>query len=86
MLFRSFYGPNGEEKTLGRNEGLMLPAGTLYRFHASGDDNLVLLRVGARGGDGDIGARLGADGEPLPGGSKKNKFSPPVYREGAYYE
>jgi mannose-6-phosphate isomerase-like protein (cupin superfamily) len=82
----TFFGPDDEEKNIGRHQGLMLPAGTLYRFHASGDEPLVLLRVGARGGDGALKARLGADGQLLPGGSKRNKFSPPVYKEGAYFE
>ena len=81
-----FYGPNGEERELGRNEGLMLPAGTLYYFHASSEEPLVLLRVGARAKDGDIGDRIGADGSAIPSGSKKNKFKPPVYREGEYFE
>jgi mannose-6-phosphate isomerase-like protein (cupin superfamily) len=82
-----FYGPNGEEKELGRNDGILLPAGTLYHFNASSKDPLVLLRVGARhGGGAEDMYRVGADGGPLPGGSKKNKWTPPVYREDEYYE
>jgi len=82
-----FYGPNGEEATLGRNDGIMLPAGTLYHFNACSEEPLVLLRVGARhGGGAEDMYRVGADGNPLPGGSKKNKWKPPVYRDDEYYE
>ena len=82
----TFYGPNGEEKELGRNEGLMLPAGTFYYFNCVSEDPLVLLRVGSRANDGNIKDRLGPDGEEVRGGTKKNKFKPPVYREGVFYE
>lgn len=82
-----FYGPNGEEKKLGRNDGIMLPAGTYYHFNACSEEPLVLLRVGAKAGDPDHPeSRIGIDGGPLPGGSKANKSKPPVYREGAFYE
>lgn len=33
-----FYGPNKEEKELGRNEGLMLPAGTYYYFNSCAEE------------------------------------------------
>ena len=62
----TFYGPGGEARELGRNEGLMLPAGSLYYFHASGGEPLVLLRVGARASEGPIDARVGADGHAPP--------------------
>ena len=81
-----FYGPNKEEKELGRNEGLMLPAGTFYYFNCTSEEPLVLLRVGARANDGDLKDRLGPDGEEIRGGSKKNKWKAPVRREGEYYE
>ena len=81
-----FFGPNGEARELGRNDGLMLPAGTLYHFNACSDEPLVLLRVGARAGEGPLSDRIGQDGEPIPGGSKKNKFKPPVYLEDQFYE
>ncbi len=81
-----FYGPNKEEKELGRNEGLMLPAGTFYYFNSCADDPLVLLRVGSRAHEGEINLRRGPDGEEVRGGSKKNKWKAPVRREGEYYE
>jgi len=81
----SFYGPNGEKKVLKRNDGLMLPAGTFYHFNSSGDEPLVILRVGSRAHDGNIKERMGHDGEECRGGTDKNKFKPPVYSD-KYYE
>ncbi|MGE5539422.1 MAG: cupin domain-containing protein [Gemmatimonas sp.] len=42
-----FHGPRGEKRTLGRNEGIMLPAGSYYWFESVGKEPLVLLRAGA---------------------------------------
>jgi mannose-6-phosphate isomerase-like protein (cupin superfamily) len=42
-----FHGPRGEKKTLKRNEGILLPAGSYYWFESTGKEPLVLLRVGA---------------------------------------
>jgi mannose-6-phosphate isomerase-like protein (cupin superfamily) len=83
----TFYGPNGEEKPLGRNEGIMLPAGSFYHFHATSAEPLVLLRVGCGANDReDHLKRIAIDGGPLPGKSKANKWKAPVYRDGEYYE
>jgi mannose-6-phosphate isomerase-like protein (cupin superfamily) len=83
----TFFGPNGEEKSLGRNEGIVLPAGSFYRFHATSQEPLVLLRVGCHTKDrGDLKDRMGIDGAPLPGKSKANKYKPPVFRPNAFYE
>ena len=62
----------------------MLPAGTLYNFTCTMQNPLVLLRVGSRAHSGDLRDRVGNDGLPLPGGSKRNKFKPPVYAEGQF--
>jgi mannose-6-phosphate isomerase-like protein (cupin superfamily) len=83
----TFFGPNGEEKSLGRNEGIVLPAGSFYRFHATSQEPLVLLRVGCHTKDrGDLKDRMGIDGGPLPGKSTANKYKPPVFRPNAFYE
>jgi mannose-6-phosphate isomerase-like protein (cupin superfamily) len=42
-----FHGPRGEKKTIGRNEGILLPAGSYYWFESVGKNPLVLLRAGA---------------------------------------
>ena len=81
-----FHGPNGEKKQISKNEGIMLPAGALYNFSCTSEEPLVLLRAGARAHVGDLRDRVAADGNPLPGGSKKNKFKPPVYAEGKFFE
>jgi mannose-6-phosphate isomerase-like protein (cupin superfamily) len=42
-----FHGPRGEKRTIKRNQGILLPAGSYYWFESVGKDPLVLLRVGA---------------------------------------
>ncbi len=42
-----FYGPDGESRECGANEGIMLPAGAFYHFSNITDEPLVLLRIGA---------------------------------------
>ena len=70
----TFYGPKGEMKTIGMHEGIMLPAGTLYWFHAVEGEPLVMLRVGcAANDDPDRLARIGGDGKPLDGFAAGNK-------------
>jgi mannose-6-phosphate isomerase-like protein (cupin superfamily) len=77
-----FVGEEGETGVLGRNEGILIPAGWLYRFESCGDEPLVILRVGH--GDGSL--RVGPDNAPLPADSLENKTVPPVVLEGVYYE
>src|SRR5215831_12283183 len=43
----TFYGPNGETRMLGKNEGVLLPHGTFYWFKATSDEPLVMVRIGA---------------------------------------
>lgn len=70
----SFRGPNGEEKTIGRNEGAMLPHGTFYWFKAVGEEPLVLLRIGCAAGEGATHrGRVSIDGKPMSGDSAENK-------------
>ena len=79
-----FYDKDGGTRDLGTHEGVMLPSGTYYWFHATSTEPLVLLRVDNATKDGDD--RLNIDGQPMPGNSKENKFIPPVVREGAFFE
>jgi len=37
----------GRKEVVGRFEGVFLPHNSLYKFHALGDENLVMLRVGS---------------------------------------
>ena len=81
-----FYGPRGEEIDCRQYEGIMLPAGSFYRFHATGEEPLVLLRVGAWTADkNDKNARLNVYGDPLPNQSKANGNIDVVPRTGEYW-
>lgn len=84
-----FYGPNGETHDVKAHEGVLLPKGCYYWFHATSDEPLVLFRVGCHTpevADESLPDRLNIRGEPLPGDSKENKKVPVVFKEGAYFE
>ncbi|MBO0691868.1 MAG: cupin domain-containing protein [Acidimicrobiaceae bacterium] len=73
----TFYDENGEETVVSKNDGVLVPRKTLYRFRSSGSTNLVMLRIGAPAGDEDLfeatwGKRLGRSGALLPGNSPEN--------------
>jgi mannose-6-phosphate isomerase-like protein (cupin superfamily) len=67
-----FYGPRGEELDCGPYEGIMLPAGSFYRFNATSAEPLILLRVGASNGVEDEHGRYTLYGDPIPSDSKEN--------------
>lgn len=74
-----FYGPRGETKDVARNGCVLLPRGSLYRFHALAGEPLVMLRVGAVSEpDADPLARVDIDGAPFEGYSDANKEVPVV--------
>jgi len=76
----SFLAPDGRTTTLGANQGIMLPAGTVYSFKAFGEENLVLLRIGAvTAADGDPLARVDVEGKPFDGYSAENKRTEVVF-------
>lgn len=81
-----FFGPNGEEQEIGRYQGIMLPAGAYYHFHATSEEPLVLLRVGCRVGPQDPAGRLNIKGEEMPSDSAENGRVPVKVRKGAYFE
>jgi mannose-6-phosphate isomerase-like protein (cupin superfamily) len=75
----SFRGPNGEEKTIGRNEGVLLPHGTYYWFKAVGKEPLVLLRIGCAAFENATHrGRVNIHGQPMAGDSAENKTVTPV--------
>lgn len=80
-----FYGPRGEEKHLGQYEGVMLPAGSFYRFQATSKEPLVLLRVGANLPVDDQTARYNVYGAPLPSDSKENGRVEVIPRKGEFW-
>ena len=82
-----FYGPEDEIQDVGANQGFLMPRGMLYRFHATSDDEcLVMLRIGTpnfqKQGKDD---RIGQNGLPLAGDSSENRQVPTVFREGVYF-
>ncbi len=83
-----FYDKNDKTRDLGRNDCVMLPAGTYYWFEATSTEPLVMMRIGAHFGDegSDTDNRLNIAGKPMAGGSEENKSSPPVIRPNAFYE
>jgi len=68
-------------KVVGRYEGILLPKDVNYWFQSSGDQNLVMIRVGAIYPGSKVG-RLTPDGRDIPGGSEENKSVPRIERTG----
>ena len=84
-----YYDAEGGEMDVAKHEGIMLPAGAYYYFHATSEEPLVLLRIGARVSrdpKGDPSGRVNIRGEPMPGDSKENKQVPVKVREGVFFE
>jgi mannose-6-phosphate isomerase-like protein (cupin superfamily) len=82
-----FTGARGEQWVLNKHEGILIPSGAYYCFENSGKDSLVLLRFGARVGDGDATVRIGVHGEQIhPHAPENNRPRNVVYREGEFFE
>lgn len=60
----TFHDEEDNSTVVNKYEGIMLPRGAYYYFTSTGDENLVLLRVGA-GRKPEGGYRLGPNGQPL---------------------
>jgi mannose-6-phosphate isomerase-like protein (cupin superfamily) len=70
----TFHGPNGETRTIGKNEGVLLPHGTFYWFKATSDEPLVMARIGVAAFDGvDRQGRINPDGSEMRGDSLEIK-------------
>lgn len=84
----TFYDKDGDTRALGRNDGILIPAGAFYRFHSSADEPLVMMRIGAYiEHDSAKPARINIEGKPLRGDSKENLvFEKPEAIPGAFYE
>ena len=80
-----FYGPRGEEIHCGQYEGIMLPAGSFYRFNATSDEPLVLLRVGAKAAPTSEHDRLNIYGDPLPTDAPGNGQGEVIPVEGKFW-
>ncbi|HUY06961.1 MAG TPA: cupin domain-containing protein [Acidimicrobiales bacterium] len=76
-------GRNADEKqVVPPMSGILVPKGSYYRFQSTGDENLVLYRVGSFVGDSD---RVGPTGAPLPPRTKENNHVVGVPAEGKYF-
>ena len=81
-----FLDSDGKLAKLGANEGIMLPKGSYYRFHAISDEPLVLLRVGTPNQSPKLSPnRIDPEGEPMVGDSKANKSVSVRFRDGEYF-
>lgn len=80
-----FYDKEGQSQELGRYEGIMLPARTYYWFCATGDEPLVLFRVGCKAGENKGVTRVDINDMPLHGESAENNEVPVVFRDGAFF-
>src|SRR5262245_18077031 len=70
----TFYGPNDETRTIGKNEGVLLPHCTFYCFRATSKESLVMVHIGAAAFDGtDRHGRINPDGSEMRGDSAENK-------------
>lgn len=87
-----FYQPDDDARELGRNEGILIPAGALYKFEVASDEPLVLLRVGNvwQPIDGETAAansgRQDTQGGEFGSQTKANKGAKGVPIPGAFYE
>lgn len=84
-----FFGPDGEHRDCGPNEGIVLPAGAFYHFNAISEEPLVILRIGAPTAGSDVnpsGRRLKPDGSPIPADSPDNNQVPLIYKEDAWFK
>ena len=84
----SFFGADGKIATLGRNEGILLPRGVAYHFHAEEDgEPLVILRMGCVvDASKPVWERKGSDGVHISGSSAENKSKPTIFYEDKIYE
>ncbi len=80
-----FYGPRGEERHCGQYEGVMLPSGSYYRFNATSEEPLILLRVAARTEQTGDHPRYNIYGGPLPSDSKENGRVEVIPRSGEFW-
>lgn len=77
-----FFGPDDEEIELGQYEGIMLPKGNLYKFFATSEEPLVMIRVG----NPNIKkqpkpTRINEAGEEMRGDSKENKHVEVIFKD-----
>ena len=81
-----FFGPEDEIMELGKHQGIMLPGGAFYKFFATSDEPLVLLRIGNPNVKKQTPPyRVNIKGEEMKGDSKENKKVPVIFKDGAFF-
>jgi mannose-6-phosphate isomerase-like protein (cupin superfamily) len=73
----TFYDEAGNTNVVNKYEGILLPRGAFYYFQSTGDENLVLLRVGA-GREAEGQFRVGTNGRPLTREENKHIDGTPI--------
>ena len=83
-----FHGPRGEEREVVKHDCVLLPAGALYSFVATGEEHLVMLRIGAATDPENIDrlSRIDADGLPFGGHDERNKEVELILESGRFFE
>ena len=76
----TFYDKEGNTNVVKKYEGILLPKGSYYYFQSTGNENLVLLRVGAGRKPGDE-FRLGTQGRRLTAEENKRIAGIPIAGE-----
>jgi mannose-6-phosphate isomerase-like protein (cupin superfamily) len=73
----TFHDEQDQVTVVNRYEGILLPRGAFYRFQSTGDENLVLLRMGAgRKPEGEF--RVGPNGRALTREENKHIDGTPI--------
>ena len=73
----TFHDETGKATVVNKYEGILLPRGAYYYFESTGDENLVLLRVGA-GRKPEGQHRLGPNGRSLTREENKHIDGVPI--------
>ena len=76
----TFHDDAGNTNVVNKYEGILLPKGAYYYFQSTGNENLVLLRVGAGRKSGDE-FRLGNEGRRLTAEENKRIAGVPIAGE-----
>ena len=81
-----FYDGDETPRDLAKNEAVMIPAGTHYRFDKTGEENLVLLRTSCPVNSEVPWGRSATDGSQYVAGKPGPEKLPAIIRDGEFFE
>jgi mannose-6-phosphate isomerase-like protein (cupin superfamily) len=84
----SVFDETGREMKVKQYQGVMIPKGAYYRYLNTGEENLVVLRIGSAvksQPQGGAAMRVRPDGRPLPAESVENKTLAPIEDTGKFF-